>query len=158
MRRAFLIVGALAVSAVVFCARVEGVGAAPHASVAPITDDAAINAILTRSCQDCHSDKTAWPWYSHIPPVGAAIRKDVAAGRAMMDLSRWNQYDGEQKNAALAEIAALVRNGLMPPERYTFLHPGARLSAGDIQRLTQWTIAERRRLRAASESTQAKNQ
>jgi len=26
-------------------------------------------AILNRSCVDCHSNKTAWPWYSQVQPV-----------------------------------------------------------------------------------------
>jgi hypothetical protein len=25
-----------------------------------------VRAILQRACQDCHSENTRWPWYSHI--------------------------------------------------------------------------------------------
>lgn len=28
-----------------------------------------IGDILTRACQDCHSNLTVWPWYSRIAPV-----------------------------------------------------------------------------------------
>ena len=27
------------------------------------------SAILDRSCQDCHSNTTRWPWYSNVAPV-----------------------------------------------------------------------------------------
>jgi hypothetical protein len=27
-----------------------------------------VGKILDRSCQDCHSNRTAWPWYSHVAP------------------------------------------------------------------------------------------
>ena len=25
--------------------------------------------VLKRSCYDCHSSSTVWPWYSHVAPV-----------------------------------------------------------------------------------------
>ena len=30
--------------------------------------DAAVIAIFRRSCQDCHSDHTIYPWYSYVAP------------------------------------------------------------------------------------------
>ncbi len=113
---------------------------------AGISSDPSVDAILARSCQNCHSDRTEWPWYSRIPPVGAAIRKDVSEGRALMDFSRWAKYGAQQKSDALTEIAALVRNRQMPPGRYTLLHPSARLSDDDIRRLVEWTREERHRI------------
>ncbi|MCC6826019.1 MAG: heme-binding domain-containing protein, partial [Acidobacteria bacterium] len=29
-----------------------------------------ISSILSRSCNDCHSNNTVYPWYSYIQPVG----------------------------------------------------------------------------------------
>src|SRR5512147_2878796 len=28
-----------------------------------------VDRILSRSCSDCHSYKTTWPWYSRVAPV-----------------------------------------------------------------------------------------
>ena len=28
-----------------------------------------VGKILDRSCQDCHSNRTVWPWYSHVAPA-----------------------------------------------------------------------------------------
>jgi hypothetical protein len=149
MKRAFIVTGVLAAAVIALCVGVDAVLASPGALPA-VSQDASVNAILGRSCQDCHSDQTVWPWYTIIPPVGKAIRGDVNAGKAQLNLSHWQHYNSTRKDEALAEMAALVRNKLMPPARYTLLHPRAHLSAADIAHLVQWTSAERHRLRTAA--------
>src|SRR5262245_54577719 len=56
-----------------------------------------VRSILQRACQDCHSDNTAWPWYSHIPPISWQIHNHVEKGRAFMDLAKWNDYTESQR-------------------------------------------------------------
>ncbi|HET9358981.1 MAG TPA: heme-binding domain-containing protein, partial [Vicinamibacterales bacterium] len=29
--------------------------------------------VLDRSCGDCHSNATVWPWYTHVAPVSWAM-------------------------------------------------------------------------------------
>jgi hypothetical protein len=68
---------------------------------------APVRAIPQRACQDCHSENTIWPWYSHIPPISWQIHSDVAKGRAFMDLSKWNDYtEGERRGFKVAIGAA----------------------------------------------------
>src|SRR5688572_19069635 len=31
--------------------------------------DPKVAAVLDRSCNDCHSNKTRWPWYANVAPV-----------------------------------------------------------------------------------------
>lgn len=31
--------------------------------------DPAAGALLARACNDCHSNRTVWPWYSNVAPV-----------------------------------------------------------------------------------------
>src|SRR5215469_12276172 len=31
--------------------------------------DRQVGAIFERSCRDCHSSDTRWPWYSHVAPI-----------------------------------------------------------------------------------------
>jgi Haem-binding domain len=41
-----------------------------------------VRSILERSCGDCHSNETRWPWYSHVAPVSWLVSFDGArAGR-----------------------------------------------------------------------------
>ena len=115
--------------------------------VTGVTDDPAVAAILARSCQDCHSDRTRRPWYGHIPPASWLLDSDIGTARSHMDFSRWNQYAPDDKKEILGSIAANVRNHKMPPGRYLFMHPDARLSDNDAARVYVWTRSERRRMK-----------
>jgi Haem-binding domain len=82
---------------------------------------------VARACQDCHSANTHWPWYSKFPPLSWKIHKDVAQGRAFMDLSKWNEYTDSERKGYLAAIVAATQTHLMPPANYARLHREARL-------------------------------
>ena len=116
------------------------------------TFDPQVVKILERSCQNCHSEKTAWPLYSYVPPMSWMIESDVARGRGHMNLSRWNGYPPERQQAILSEMSSLVRNRMMPLPRYLMLHPEARLSDAEVDYLYQWAKGERKRLKTASAS------
>jgi hypothetical protein len=103
--------------------------------------------ILERSCANCHSEGTRWPWYSHVPMVHRMMEQDVAQARDKMNLSRWEEYTAEQRRTMLGSIAANVRNAQMPPARYLLLHPEARLTLAEEKIVEEWTREERRRLR-----------
>ena len=102
-----------------------------------------ILSIFTRSCQNCHSTKTEWPVYSRVYPMSALIQHDVRAARSHLDLSHWQSYDDAEKRLHLSEIGSAVRNGIMPPARYTLLHPEAKLSAAEVREIYLWTRSTR---------------
>ena len=104
--------------------------------------------IFERSCQNCHSEKTEWPWYSYIAPIGWFIEKDVEQGREHMDFSRWDEYDRASQRDILTRMSAVLRSRQMPLPRYLILHPGSKLSDGDIAMIDDWTQKERLRLKA----------
>jgi hypothetical protein len=111
--------------------------------------DSALQRIIERSCQNCHSERTEWPWYSYIAPAGWMIENDVSKGRQHLNLSHWEGYTSHQQSALLSKMAAAIRNRQMPPGRYTLLHPAAKLSNAEIAQIEQWTQAERQRLKSA---------
>jgi hypothetical protein len=127
--------------------RVKG-APSPAPLLAGASVESPVMGIVSRSCQNCHSEKTEWPLYSYIAPMSWMIEKDVHDARSHMNLSRWSDYDPGQRQQILSEIASLVRNHIMPPQRYLMLHPEARLSSADVDRLYQWTRSERKRLKA----------
>lgn len=108
--------------------------------------DPTVVAILDRSCRDCHSEATRYPWYSYLAPVSTLIQRDVSRGREQLNLSRWNEYSVIRRQRALTGIANQVKNGLMPLDIYLRLHPEARLSAAEEDLVFEWTQAERLRL------------
>jgi hypothetical protein len=63
-----------------------------------------------------------------------------------MNLSRWQIYDNSEKIVLLSEIGSVVRTHIMPPRRYTIVHPEAKLTDAEANAIYQWTRAERRRL------------
>jgi hypothetical protein len=115
--------------------------------------DPTVIQIVERSCQNCHSEKTEWPWYSYVAPMSWLIEKDVHEGRSHMNLSHWNEYDTAKQVEILASLSAVVRSRQMPLPRYLRLHPSAQLSDAEIDLIYQWTRAERRRLKTAPPAT-----
>lgn len=113
----------------------------PGARVSP-----QVLATLRRSCGDCHSEATHYPWYSYVFPVSWLIRRDVTRGREHLNLSRWDQYSAIRRQRRLSEIANQVQDGGMPLFQYTLIHRNARLSREDVAAVFQWTQEERARI------------
>jgi hypothetical protein len=79
--------------------------------------------LAKRACFNCHSNETAWPWYSSIAPISWLTQRDVNQGRAHLNFSEWN----DPMNQA-DDVAAEVQAGNMPPWFYLPMHPEARLT------------------------------
>jgi hypothetical protein len=112
--------------------------------------DPQVLSIIERSCGDCHSETTQYPWYSYVAPVSWLIESDVSGGRKHLNLSRWSEYPLVRRERSLSEIANQVRDGGMPLPQYTLIHRNARLSKADSNAIFQWTQTERARLIAES--------
>jgi hypothetical protein len=117
--------------------------------------DASAKNILIRSCQDCHSEKTNWPWYSYVAPMSWMVERDVSQARSHMNLSRWDAYDSETQMELLDTVPLMVHQRLMPLPRYLRLHPEARMSNADINALARWASTEQERLRSGVNSSEA---
>lgn len=100
-------------------------------------------AILDRSCSDCHSNKTRWPWYSNVAPVSWFLIGHVDRGRSEMNFSEWGNYDREEQRVLLGEICKEVQIGAMPLSSYTPLHPGSKLTAENVKTICDWTNSHR---------------
>ena len=108
----------------------------------PVTRDIgappAVDAVLRRSCYDCHSNETVWPWYSRVAPLSWLVSHDVVEGRETLSFSTWDRYDAEARAELRAETWEEVEEGEMPPWIYTPTHPEARLDAADRAVLRDW--------------------
>ena len=111
---------------------------------APVSPE--VKAILDRSCADCHSDRTHWPWYTQVAPSSWLVISDVNEGRRELNLSDWAQYDPKREAHKLAAICHEVSRGDMPPFQYLLIHRNAKLSAADIDTLCAWTQATAQKL------------
>ena len=100
-----------------------------------------VKAILDRSCADCHSNNTRWPWYSHVAPVRWFVVDHVDQGRGDLNFSEWGNYSKRDQSHHLDEMCELAGEGEMPLSSYTPLHPGSKLTTADIKALCDWTKA-----------------
>jgi hypothetical protein len=106
--------------------------------VQEMTADPEIMQILRRSCFDCHSNETVWPWYSYVAPVSWLVAYDVREGRRELNFSEFNRISASDLREVIEEIGEEVEEGKMPPSIYTVTHPSARLSSDDIRKLRRW--------------------
>ena len=98
---------------------------------------------LGRSCVDCHSDTTTWPWYSYVAPVSWIIASDVHEGRKDLNFSEWGNYDAKRREEALEKICEQVQQGEMPDKKYVLLHRDAKLKQSEKDAICKWTEAAR---------------
>jgi hypothetical protein len=109
-----------------------------------------VGKILERACNDCHSNKTNWPWYSNVAPVSWWVIDHVDHGREHLNYSEWARLRPSDQSKTLQEICEEVTDGNMPLPSYLPLHPNARLSEEDKKTICDWTEAERKRMAAQS--------
>lgn len=88
--------------------------------------------LVKQSCFQCHSNETAWPWYSKIAPASWLIAFDVSGARSEFNFSDWNKRPGE-----LDEMIGAINEGEMPPIQFWLFHPEVRLNDQQRQALIQ---------------------
>jgi hypothetical protein len=103
--------------------------------------------ILDRSCRDCHSNQTEWPWYTNVAPLSWWITDHVNGGRTHLNLSEWAKLDKDRQSKKLQQICDEVEDGAMPLSSYLPMHPKAKLSEQDKKTLCDWTEAAREGLK-----------
>jgi hypothetical protein len=89
-------------------------------------------AVLDRSCRDCHSNGTVWPWYTQVAPLSWLMAQAVREGRNVVNFSEWAAYQPAQQRLLLALSCEDATNGKMPGA-YTLLRPETRLSPQDVE-------------------------
>lgn len=108
-------------------------------------------AILDRSCGDCHSNATVWPWYTDVAPFSWLMTYAVSEGRKAVNFSEWARYSPQQQRKLLAESCQDATSGKMPG-LYSVLHPEIKLSPHDID--TICAAARQAEVPAARETIQ----
>jgi len=105
---------------------------------ADFNDPLDVKQILKKSCYDCHSNETVWPWYSHVAPSSWLVASDVHEARDHLCFSDWGQMSPDDQRAAKRAIWKQVSAGEMPPGEYLLMHSDATLTAPDTAIIHQW--------------------
>ena len=94
--------------------------------------------VLQKSCYDCHSNETEWPWYSNIAPVSWLVSSDVQDGRLHLNFSKWENLSRKDKVKMKEEIWEEIENENMPLWKYSILHPDANLTPEAKNLIRDW--------------------
>jgi hypothetical protein len=120
---------------------VEGQAIENHVTVTP-----EVASILSRSCKDCHSHRTEWPWYTNVAPISWWITDHVNHGRSHLNFSEWSKLDDAEAGELLDEICSEVKREQMPLPSYLIAHRDATLSPSDRSTLCGWAETESQRI------------
>ena len=136
-RRVRRLVGPLALALLVLVVVIQLVPyGRDHSNPAPSKEvrleTAAQRELFRSACQDCHSDRTEWPWYTNVAPVSWLVQSDVAGGREHLNLSAWDKPQAE-----LDDVVEEIQDGEMPPLKYWISpnHWDAKLNAKERREL-----------------------
>jgi len=99
-----------------------------------------VKRILQVACNDCHSNKTEYPWYSNLQPVAWILADHVNDGKRHLNFSEFTSRPVSYQNHKFEETIEMIKEGEMPLPSYTYfgLHSGAKLSEEQKQSLISW--------------------
>lgn len=107
-----------------------------------IVANSEVRSIIERSCYDCHSNKTTWPWYSYVSPIKFLLDHDVEEGRSELNFSEWNSYKSKKQKHKLEEIIEEIEEGEMPMPLYLLTHGNADITEAELATLKNWVKQE----------------
>ena len=114
-----------------------------------------ISLILGRSCSDCHTNQTIYPWYSNVQPMAWFLKDHIDEGRQKLNFSVWNTYTPQRKSKRLADICEQLESKEMPLPSYLWIHRDSILSDSDSQALCDWAKQEKAKVDAVIAGTPA---
>ncbi len=94
--------------------------------------------VFKKSCYDCHSNNTVYPWYANIQPVAWWLQHHVNEGKSELNFSEFAAYKIKRQRKKLEQIDELVSEGEMPLKSYTIIHRNTVLSAAQKAAIKKW--------------------
>ncbi len=109
-----------------------------------------VDQILQVACNDCHSNKTEYPWYSNFQPAAWWLDEHVQDGKKHLNFSNFTQLPIAVQNHKFEEVVETVEEKEMPLESYTYLglHTEANLSQKQREVLIDWAKSQMAYLKA----------
>ena len=94
--------------------------------------------MIKTSCYDCHSNETAYPWYSNIAPVSWILKAHINEGRGHINFSEWKNLPAGKRGHLKEECAEEITENKMPLKSYTLIHKNASLNKTEREDLAAW--------------------
>ena len=97
-----------------------------------------VGAILKRSCNDCHTNHTNYPWYAQLQPFRLILDGHIRDGKAELNFDEFGTYTPRRQRSRLRAIGESLDEGSMPLSSYTIIHRNAILTKEDKLLLENW--------------------
>jgi len=111
----------------------------------PVSPD--VKNILDKACMDCHSNNTAYPWYSKIQPVDWWMTHHVNEGKRELNFDEFATYNLRRQYHKLEEVMKQVKDNEMPMSSYTWIHKDAILTTAEQNGLINWADSIRNEMK-----------
>lgn len=107
-----------------------------------------VQKILERSCNDCHSNNTKYPWYASIQPIGWWLADHVKEGKSELNFDAFMTYNPKKARHKMEEVNEMVKEGEMPLSSYTIVHRDAKLTQEEKLVIADWALATMKAIEA----------
>ncbi len=97
-----------------------------------------VESILQKSCFDCHSNNTVYPWYANIQPIEMFLAKHIKEGKEKLNFDELNDLGKRQRRSKFTGIIEQIEQDKMPLNSYLWMHSDAHLSEKDKSVLIQY--------------------
>ncbi|MGI9552917.1 MAG: heme-binding domain-containing protein [Aurantibacter sp.] len=103
-----------------------------------------VHQILKVSCNDCHSNKTEYPWYANVQPVAWWLNDHIKHGKGHLNFSEFTNRPIAVQNHKFEEVVEMVEEHEMPLPSYTNLglHSEAKLTDDQRTMVMDWAKAQ----------------
>lgn len=114
-------------------------GQAPEADISSLYRmPEQVHGVFKRSCYDCHSNHTTYPWYANIQPLGWWLADHIREGKAELNFNEFGTYSLRKQKSKLKSIRGSLEDNSMPLSSYTLIHRNAKLSLSDKALVLNW--------------------
>lgn len=97
-----------------------------------------VSSILKKSCYDCHSNNTNYPFYARIQPMRYLMDGHVRKGKEELNFNDFGAYSSRKQRSKLRAIGESLEEGSMPLSSYTLIYRNAVLSKEDKALIMGW--------------------
>lgn len=107
-----------------------------------------VHNVLKRSCYDCHSNTTVYPWYAEVQPIAWWLAGHISDGKKELNFDEFASYRPRRQYRKFTEIDEQVSESAMPLPSYLWVHRDAELSPDDRTVLISWANAMKDSMKA----------
>lgn len=113
-------------------------GAQPNYIGNKFTIPADVKSIFAVACNDCHSNNTRYPWYSHIQPVHWWLNGHIKNGKKGLNFDEYTNKSLRFQYHKMEDVIEQVKKGEMPLNSYLWIHKNAKLTTDEKNKIMGW--------------------